>query len=123
MLEKPDHIGSAAILLVCFLLIDRAPDWRFTPPLLCVILIAGQLGDATVLYVAVPTILVVSGYRLLTALTARKRVNIRAGDAAIAAAAVVSVPLASLTRAAIVHLGGYLMIRRTRRSPAETMGT
>ena len=31
LLELPDHTGTAAILLVCFLLIDRAPVWRLTP--------------------------------------------------------------------------------------------
>jgi hypothetical protein len=37
----------------------------------------------------------------------RERVNLRTGDAAIAVAAIASVPLASLARAAVVHLGGY----------------
>ncbi|HSZ44562.1 MAG TPA: hypothetical protein VK823_04445 [Streptosporangiaceae bacterium] len=116
LLEEPDHIGTTAILLVCFLLINRAPGWRFTPPLLCAILIAGQVGDATVLYVAVPAILVVCAYRVVatvniqTGVNIRRVLSIRTGDPAIAVAAAVSVPLAVLARAAIVHLGGYLMI-------------
>jgi hypothetical protein len=110
LLELPDHIGTAAILLVCVLLIDRAPAWRFTPVLLCAILAAGQLGDATVRYVAVPAVVVVCAYRVLTTTNLRTAVRIRAGDAAIAVAAVVSVPLAIVARAALVHLGGYLMI-------------
>ena len=103
LLELPDHTGTGAILLVCFLLIDRAPARRFTPPLLCAILGAGQLSDATVLYVAVPAILVVCAYRVLATR------NIRTGDAAIAVAAVASVPLALLAHAALVHFGGYAM--------------
>jgi hypothetical protein len=114
LLEEPDHTGTVAILLVCFLLIDRAPKWRFTPPLLCAILIAGQIGDATIRYAAVPAILVVCAYRVLTTAKIRKGmrqfVNLRTGDTAIAVAAAVSLPLASLARAAIVHFGGYLMI-------------
>jgi len=115
LLEEPDHTGTVAIMLVSFLLIDRAPGWRFTPPLLCAILIAGQVGDATVLYAAVPAILVVCAYRLLATVKIRggvnilKLANIRTGDAAIAVAAVASVPLASLARAAMVHFGGYLI--------------
>lgn len=112
LLAAPDHIGTSVFLLGSFLLIERAPARRFTPPLLAVILCAGQIGDATVLYVAVPAILLVSAYRILAA---RK---IRTGDAAIAVAAAASVPLASLTRAVMLHFGGYAQVRpRTAISP------
>jgi hypothetical protein len=109
LLQKPDHIGTSAFLLGSFLLIDRAPGWRFTPPLLLVILCAGQLGDATVLYVAVPTVVLVCAYR---ALAARK---IRTVDTVIALAAVASVPLAILARQVMVHFGAFAMVPpRTR---------
>jgi hypothetical protein len=104
VLEKPDHTGTAAILLVCFLLIDRALSRRFTAPLICLILAAGELGDATVLFVAVPTVILLCAYRALVAPT------IRSGDIAVVVAAVVSVPLELLIRAVIEHFGGYLMI-------------
>ena len=63
LVEEPNHIGTAAFLLGAFLLIDRAPGWRFTGPLIGVILWIGQVGDATVRYLAVPAILLVAGYR------------------------------------------------------------
>jgi hypothetical protein len=103
-LGAPDHIGTSAFLLVSFLLIDRVPGRRYTAPLLCVILCAGQLGDAIVRYIAVPVIVGVCAYRVLAA---RK---IRTADTVIALAAIVSVPLESAVRAAIRHFGGYLMI-------------
>ena len=78
LLAAPDHIGASVFLLGSFLIIERAPARRFTPPLLAVILCAGQLGDATVLYVAVPAILLVSAYRILAVR------RIRTGDTAIA---------------------------------------
>ena len=113
LLAQPNHTGTSAFLLCSFLLIDRAPDRRFTPPLLAVILCAGQLGDATVFYVAVPAILLVCAYRILAA---RK---IRTGDTAIAVAAAASVPLEWLTRALMRHFGGYSMVHpRTAISPA-----
>jgi hypothetical protein len=112
LLAAPDHIGTSVFLLGSFLLIDRAPARRFTPPLLAVILCAGQLGDATVLAVAVPAVVLVSAYRILAA---RK---IRTGDTAIAVAAAASVPLASLTRAVMVHFGAYSQVpARTAISP------
>ena len=67
LLEQPDHVGTSAFVLASFLLIDRAPGRRFTAPLLCLILCAGQLSDLTVRYVAVPAVLVVCGYRALAA--------------------------------------------------------
>jgi len=104
LLEEPDHVGTSAIVLGCFLLADRAAGRRFMPPLLCVILCAGQLSDATVRYVAVPAILVVCVYRILAAR------RIRTTDTAVALAAAASVPLASLLRAALLHFGAYAMV-------------
>jgi hypothetical protein len=113
LLGQPDHTGTSAILLVAFLLIDRFPGRRFMPPLLCAILCAGQIGDDTIRFVAVPAILVVSVYRVLVA---RK---IRGGDSAIAVAAAASLPLATLVRAAMVRMGAYRMIApKTGLSPA-----
>jgi hypothetical protein len=113
LLEVPDHTGTSAIMLASVLLIDRAPDRRFTPPLLCAILAAGQIGDATVRYVAVPTVLLVCTYRILAA---RK---IRTADTAILLAAAVSVPLTSLIRAVMTHFGAFVMVTpSTRISPA-----
>ena len=113
LLEVPDHTGTSAIMMASFLLIDRAPDRRFTPPLVCAILTAGQIGDATVRYVAVPAVLLVCAYRVLAA---RK---IRTADTAIMLAAAVSVPLTSLIRAAMTHFGAFVMVTPlTRISPA-----
>ena len=104
LLEQPDHVGTSAFVLASFLLIDRAPGRRFTAPLLCLILCAGQLSDLTVRYVAVPAVLVVCGYR---ALAARR---LRSADAALVAATALSVPLESLIRAAMLHLGAFSMV-------------
>ena len=104
LLEQPDHVGTSAFVLASFLLIDRAPGRRFTAPLLCLILCAGQLSDLTVRYVAVPAVLVACGYR---ALAARR---LRSADAALVAATALSVPLESLIRAAMLHLGAFSMV-------------
>jgi len=110
----PDHTGTSVFLLVSCLLVDRAPSRRFTAPLLCVILCAGQLGDITVRYAVVPAICVVAAYRMLAA---RK---IRTGDAAILVAAVVSVPLETAVRALMRHFGAYLMVSpRTKLAPVS----
>jgi hypothetical protein len=74
---------------------------RFSAPLLCLILVAGQFSDLTVRYVAVPAVVVVCGYR---AIAARK---LRSPDTALVAAAVASVPLTTALSAVIVRLGGF----------------
>jgi hypothetical protein len=125
VLEAPQHIGTAAYLLGTFLLVDRAPAWRFTAPLAGLILFAGQVGDATVRYVAVPTVLLVCAYRFLATLwgepadglpgAARE---IRTRYAAVAVAAAVSVPLAKLARAVMGHFGAFTTVSpRTAVSP------
>src|SRR4029079_3942969 len=78
------------------------------------ILCAGQIGDATVLYVVVPAVVVVCGYRVVAA---RK---VRTSDAANALAAAASVPLASVVRAVMLHFGAYQMVApRTALSPPQ----
>jgi hypothetical protein len=104
LLGPPDHTGTSAFLLVAFLLIDRVPARWYTSPLLLAILCAGQIGDATVRYVAVPAVVVVCGYRVVAA---RK---VRTGDAANALAAAASVPLASAVRAVMLHFGAFQMV-------------
>jgi hypothetical protein len=104
LLGAPDHTGTSVFLLASFLLIDRVPARRYTSLLLLAILCAGQIGDATVLYVAVPAVVVACGYR---AVAARK---VRTSDAVNALAAIVSVPLAAAVRAVLLHVGGYQMV-------------
>ncbi len=104
LLGAPDHTGTSVFLLVSVLLINRVTARWYTSPLLLAILCAGQIGDATVLYVVVPAVVVVCGYR---AVAARK---VRTGDAANALAAAASVPLASVVRAVMLHFGGYRMV-------------
>ena len=104
LLGAPDHTGTSAFFLVSFLLIDRAPARRVTPPLLCAILCAGRIDDATIRYVAVPAIVLVCSYRAVTAW------KVRTGDAACALAAAASVPLASVVRAVMRHFGAYQMV-------------
>ena len=102
-LATPDHMGTSVFLLVCCLLVDRATQRRWMPPLLCVILVAGQLSDVTVRYVTVPAVAVVCAYRLVA------QRKIRSGDAAALVAAIASLPLATGARAAMRHFGAYLM--------------
>jgi hypothetical protein len=111
-LGLPDHTGTTVFLLVAVLLIDRLLGRLIAPPVLCVLLAAGQLSDVTVRYVFVPAIVVVCLYRMLAAR------RVRTADGANLAAAIVSVPLSLVVRAVLKHFGSYLMVTpKTHLSP------
>jgi hypothetical protein len=103
-LGPPDHMGTSVFVLVAFLLIDRERVPRYSAPLVGVILLAGQLSDTTVRYVAVPAVVLVSLYHM--AVTRR----IRSTDGAFALAAVLSFPAELIVRAVMRQLGAYLMV-------------
>jgi hypothetical protein len=109
-IEKPDHTGTAAITLLCFLLIDRLSGRLFMPIVLCLILVLGQVGDATVLYVTVPAIVLVSLYRLIFRWRFGLKARLKLPDLLTLVAAGASVPLAKLAYAGLEHLGGFSMI-------------
>jgi hypothetical protein len=128
MLAKPDHVATGAFLLASFLLIDRAPKWGLTPLVLFVILTAGQVGDALVLYVAVPTVILVTLYRAIYQAIAARRVPWRERipwrGLLIPAAAAISVPAAILIRKWMVEAGGYAMVPpHTQIAPGSLLGT
>ena len=99
----PDHMGTSVFILLSFLLIDRDRIPRYTAPLVGVILCAGQLGDLTVRYTAVPAIILVSAYRMAVAR------RVRTADGALAAAAILSVPAEIVVRGVMRHFGAYMM--------------
>jgi hypothetical protein len=125
LIEEPDHPGTSVFMLVPALLLDRLPNspqqrpasW-WIPAVVCVILAAGELGDATVTYVAVPAIALACAYRML----AGRRW--RSADAAVLLAVIVSVPLAMLIRALMTRLGGYQMVapKTQLASPSRWLG-
>jgi len=116
LMAEPDHAGTSAFLLASALVIECRPGWKLAAPLLCLILAAGQLGDATVLYIVLPAIVVICGYRQLAAFlpqrkaSGRFRAVLRSPDAAILAGAIASVPLEMAIRALMRLLGGYEMV-------------
>ena len=116
MIEKPDHTGTTAITMLCFLLIDRLTTRWFIAPIVGVILILGQLGDATVLYVTVPAIILISLFRVIQAR------SLRTGDAALLLAAIASVPAEMLLRKGILNAGGYLEVApHTQIAPSSAL--
>jgi hypothetical protein len=101
LLEVPDHIGTGVFLLLGFLLYARGAGRRGTAWCLFALLVAGQIGDATVEYVAVPSIALVAAWRVVAAR------RIRIPETVLAVAALASIPCANTLRAAMRTWGAY----------------
>ena len=109
-ISLPDHTGTSVFLLLPFLLIDRDRDdrpsaARYTAPLIFLILAAGQLSDVTVRFVAVPAIVVG-----LAATRCWRRGGWSNRDGVNLVAALLSVPLSLVVRAAMLHFHSYVMV-------------
>jgi hypothetical protein len=104
LLESPDHIGTMVFVMGAYLLCDRAAGRKGATWCLFVLLVLGQLGDATVKYVAVLPIVVVCVSRSLFA----RRLN--APELWMAFAAAASVFGEATVRAALRTWGAYSMV-------------
>ena len=114
LLETPNHIGTSVFLMLAFLIYSRAPGWRGASGLLA-LLVVGELGDATVRYVAVTTLIAVTLVRMLAA----RRLVIPETWAGVAAAA--SIPCVEGVRAVLRALGAFSMIHPASQvAPANT---
>ena len=109
LLEQPDHIGTSLYPLAAFALIERSLRGRMRPWAAAagvfVLCSLGILGDDTVTYVAVPSIVLVCGAR---AVATRRWFG---SDAGFALAAVGAVPAERLLRLAMHALDSYWMTR------------
>ena len=109
LLETPNHFGTSAYLMLSFLVYSRGVGRRGAARLraegaLFVLLLLGQIGDATVRYIALPSIILATLVRLVTA---RKFL---ASEIRLGVAAAASLPAATLARSAMRSLGAYSMV-------------
>ena len=106
-LENPDHAGTAVPILALFLLLDRAPERWWVPPVACVVLAAVQIGDQLGLVAATAPIAGVAAVRLAMLALRRRPLREYWYDAALLAAAAASYELANVSLRAIRKFGGY----------------
>jgi hypothetical protein len=106
-LENPDHAGTAVPILALFLLLDRAPERWWVPPVACVVLAAVQIGDQLGLVAATAPIAGVAVLRLAMLALRRRPLREYWYDAALFAAAAASYELANFALRAIRKFGGY----------------
>jgi hypothetical protein len=103
LLLVPDHLGTMVFVLIPFTLYDRYAERRWAPWAMFAVLTLGMLGDATVRYIAVPSVVLVWAAEL-----PRVR-KLRTPRAWLALAAVASVLGAMAIRSAEKALGAYYL--------------
>jgi len=107
LLLSPDHTGTQVLVLVTWLVLDRAPRRWYVPPVIAVMLGWVQIGDRITLIVAVVPLVLVCAVRICRGLVRREPPTGRWYEVSLAAAAIASVGLAWLGVRMISRLGGY----------------
>lgn len=105
LLLVPDHLGTMVFLLVPFAIYDRYAARRWAPWVVFAVLTLGMLGDATVRYIAVPTLVLVWAAEL--PLVRR----LRTPTTWLAAASVAAVFTSMAIRSAEKAMGAYYLTR------------
>lgn len=105
LLANPDHLGTQILLLVIWLIVDRAPERWWVPVAVALLLGWAQIADPLVLYEGAAPLVLVCGAR---ALDKNEPVRGRWHDVSLAAAAVVSAASAELTLRLIHQAGGFV---------------
>ena len=102
LLLGPFHAGTTLVMLLGLLVLDTAGERWWGAAALGLLLTVAQLSDALALYVGVAPVVVVACMRL-----ARER---RRSDAAVLAAALLSIPASLLLTVLVVQLGGFATV-------------
>jgi hypothetical protein len=101
LLTSPDHAGTALLLLLPLVVLDRWPDRRWLPYAVGGLLVLGQLSDPLVLYVGAVPLVLVSALRWW-----RWR---RSRDVWLGLAAIGSAVVSKLALTAIQHVSGVYL--------------
>jgi hypothetical protein len=101
----PDHYGTTVFALITFVVVCRHAERRWAPWAVLAVLTLGQLGDATVRYVAVPSVLIV--WFVDTLVTRR----LRTPQSRLALAAAASLLGSTALRAVMKHFGAYYLTK------------
>jgi hypothetical protein len=108
LLLAPDHLGTQIPILVIWLVLDRAPRRAWVPVLIGLLLTWVQVGDRITLIVAVVPLTLACAVRAFHGPAVRREsLRSRWYELSLAAAALLSVPVASLAVKLIRSSGGY----------------
>jgi hypothetical protein len=108
LMLSPDHVGTGVPVLLTWLVIDRAPRRWYVPVVVGVLLAWAQIADALVLVIGIAPVAAVYAMRAYQGLVQRRESLISQWyEISMAAAAVISVKVASSVVQLIASHGGY----------------
>jgi len=111
LLSQPDHLGTQLLLLLVFLMLDRAPRRWYIPVATAVVLTWVVIADQVALLdAAVPLALVCGARVLLAVLRHRRSLASQWYELSLVAASVLSFAAAALAVRLISHLHGYRVL-------------
>jgi hypothetical protein len=110
LLQGPDHLGTAVLILLVVLVLDRAPERWWVPVVVGLLLTLTQVSDVLATYAGAAAVAVACGVRVCLAIVRRQRpLKLQRYDLSLVAAAVISVGLAHLVLSRIHAAGGFYM--------------
>ena len=110
LMQGPDHLGTVIPILLMLLVLDRAPERRWVPVVVGVLLTLAQVSDALATFSAAAAVAVACGVRACSEIVRRQRpLKLRGYDLSLAVAAVISIGLAHLVLSGIHAAGGFYM--------------
>jgi hypothetical protein len=108
LLESPDHVGTSALVLATWLLLDRAPRRWYVPPAITIALVCGVVSDNTVVVTGVLPLLSVCAVRIYRARIVNGASYRSVGhELTLAAAALLVLPMARAVLALISAASGF----------------
>jgi hypothetical protein len=111
VLFQPDHIGTGVPLLVTWLVLDRAPRRWYLPVVMGVLLTWIGVADGVILFTGAAPLALVCAVRAFQRVV-RRHESVRSAwlELSLGAAAVISIPAASIIVHLISTFGGYTML-------------
>ena len=108
---QPDHIGTQVPLMLTWLVLDRAPQKWYVPPLIGLMLVWGAVADSLVLLIGAAPLAAISAIRAYQTLVQRRE-RLRSGwfDVSLLVAAGVAVEISRIVVKEISAHGGYTVL-------------
>jgi hypothetical protein len=109
LISSPDHIGTSVPVLAAFLILDRAPQRRYVPVVVSVLLAWAAIADTLVLFIGVLPIAVVSYLRAGRPVWTERTWRLDRYYLALATGSLVAGAAALFTRSVIHAAGGFFL--------------
>jgi len=111
LLLVPDHVGTGVPILLIFLVLDRAPQRWYVPPLIALMLAWATIGDRLVIVAAILPIVVACSIRIFRGVVlAGRELTAVWFEIALIAASITGLGISLLVLRVLGRLGGFTLL-------------